>query len=118
MMGHSHALTGWCAGLAVAPLVGLHTLPEVLPFATAAAGYALLPDLDHPGATASRFLGPLTGLLSRLLRLCSRGLYALTKGPRDEPGRSARPTGPAVQAGPVRDDRAVVAGHPRVGTWS
>lgn len=84
MMGHSHALTGWCAGLAVAPLVGLHTLPEVLPFATASAGYALLPDLDHPGATASRFLGPLTGLLSRILRLCSRGLYALTKGPRDE----------------------------------
>jgi hypothetical protein len=84
MMGHSHALTGWCAGLLVAPLVGLHTLPEVVPFATASAGYALLPDLDHPHATASRFLGPLTGLLSKLLRLCSRGLYALTKGPRDE----------------------------------
>jgi membrane-bound metal-dependent hydrolase YbcI (DUF457 family) len=84
MMGHSHALTGWCAGLAVAPMVGLHTLPEVLPFATASAGYALLPDLDHPHATASRFLGPVTGLLSKMLRACSRGLYALTKGPRDE----------------------------------
>jgi membrane-bound metal-dependent hydrolase YbcI (DUF457 family) len=84
MMGHSHALTGWCAGLAVAPMVGLHTLPEVLPFATASAGYALLPDLDHPHATASRFLGPVTRLLSNLLRACSRGLYKLTKGPRDE----------------------------------
>lgn len=84
MMGHSHALTGWCAGLAAAPLVGLHTLPEVVPFATASAGYALLPDLDHPHATASRFLGPLTGLLSTFLRVCSRGMYALTKGPRDE----------------------------------
>jgi len=84
MMGHSHALTGWCAGLVAAPMVGLHTLPEVLPFATASAGYALLPDLDHPHATASKFLGPVTGLLSKLLRLCSRGMYALTKGPRDE----------------------------------
>ncbi|GAB3465243.1 metal-dependent hydrolase [Actinophytocola sediminis] len=84
MMGHSHALTGWCAGLAAAPLVGLHTLPEVLPFATASAGYALLPDLDHPHATASKFLGPVTGLLSKFLRMCSRGMYKLTKGPRDE----------------------------------
>jgi membrane-bound metal-dependent hydrolase YbcI (DUF457 family) len=83
-MGRSHALTGWCAGLALAPLVGLSTMAEVLPFATAAAGYALVPDLDHPGASASRFLGPLTGLLSRLLRACSRVLYAVTKGRRDE----------------------------------
>lgn len=84
MMGRSHALSGWCAGLAVAPLVGLRTMAEVLPFATATAGFALVPDLDHPGASASRFLGPVTGLVSRLLRLCSRMLYALTKGPRDE----------------------------------
>lgn len=84
MMGQSHALTGWCAGLAVAPAIGLHTLPEVLPFATASAGYALLPDLDHPHATASRFAGPVTGLLSKVLRSCSRGMYLLTKGPRDE----------------------------------
>jgi membrane-bound metal-dependent hydrolase YbcI (DUF457 family) len=59
-------------------------MADVLPFATAAAGFALVPDLDHPGASASRFLGPVTGLVSRLLRLCSRALYALTKGPRDE----------------------------------
>lgn len=84
MMGRTHAATGACAGLAVAPLLGLHTLPEVAPFAAASAGYALLPDLDHPHATASRFLGPLTGLLSSVLRACSAGLYQLTKGPRDE----------------------------------
>jgi membrane-bound metal-dependent hydrolase YbcI (DUF457 family) len=59
-------------------------MAEVLPFATAAAGFALVPDLDHPGGSASRFLGPVTGLVSRLLRLCSRVLYALTKGPKDE----------------------------------
>jgi membrane-bound metal-dependent hydrolase YbcI (DUF457 family) len=84
MMGFSHALTGWCAGLAVGPLVGLDTIPEALPFAVATGGYALLPDLDHPGASASKFLGPVTGLLSRFLRLVSRVLYKLTKGRRDE----------------------------------
>jgi len=84
VMGRSHALSGWCAGLAVAPLVGLNTLAEVVPFAAATAGYALLPDLDHPGASASRLLGPITGLVSRATRLSSAVLYAATKGPRDE----------------------------------
>jgi membrane-bound metal-dependent hydrolase YbcI (DUF457 family) len=68
----------------VAPLVGLNTLAEVVPFAAATAGYALLPDLDHPGASASRLLGPITGLVSRATRLSSAVLYAATKGPRDE----------------------------------
>jgi membrane-bound metal-dependent hydrolase YbcI (DUF457 family) len=83
-MGRSHALSGWCAGLAVAPLVGLNSLAQVVPFAAATAGYALLPDLDHPGASASRLLGPITGLVSRATRLSSAVLYAATKGPRDE----------------------------------
>lgn len=48
------------------------------------AGFALLPDLDHPGARASRLLGPFTGGLSWLLRKASSALYAVTKGPRDE----------------------------------
>jgi membrane-bound metal-dependent hydrolase YbcI (DUF457 family) len=83
-MGRSHALSGWCAGLAVAPLVGLTSVAEVIPFAAATAGYALLPDLDHPGAGASRLLGPITGLLSWAVRGFSAALYAITKGPRDE----------------------------------
>ncbi|MGW5195446.1 metal-dependent hydrolase [Kribbella sp. NPDC004138] len=84
MMGRSHALSGWCAGLAVAPLVGLTTVAEVVPFAAATAGYALVPDLDHPGASASRLLGPLTRLVSAAVRAFSGVLYAVTKGPRDE----------------------------------
>jgi membrane-bound metal-dependent hydrolase YbcI (DUF457 family) len=83
-MGRSHALSGWCAGLAVAPLVGLTTIAEVVPFAAATAGYALLPDLDHPGAGASRLLGPITGFVSNVVRAFSSLLYSLTKGPRDE----------------------------------
>lgn len=84
MMGRTHALTGWCAGLGLAPLVGADTLHEAVVFAAVTAGFALLPDLDHPGATASKLLGPLTRGLSWLLRRASSGLYALTKGPRDE----------------------------------
>lgn len=83
-MGRSHGLSGWCAGLVVAPLIGLGTVAEVVPFAAATAGYALLPDLDHPGAKASRLLGPLSGIVSHLVRALSAALYAATKGPRDE----------------------------------
>ncbi|KMS92222.1 metal-dependent hydrolase [Prauserella rugosa] len=84
MMGRTHALTGWCAGLAVAPLAGVTSLAQAVVFAATTAGYALLPDLDHPGARASRLLGPVTGLLSRLLRSASAAVYSVTKGPRDE----------------------------------
>jgi membrane-bound metal-dependent hydrolase YbcI (DUF457 family) len=84
MMGRSHALSGWCAGLAVAPFIGLTTVAEVVPFAAATAGYALVPDLDHPGASASRLLGPVTRVVSAGVRAFSSVLYAVTKGPRDE----------------------------------
>lgn len=83
-MGRSHALSGWCAGLAAAPLLGLDTIVTAVPFAAATAGYAMLPDLDHPGARASRLLGPVTVTLSRVIRWCSATLYRATKGPRDE----------------------------------
>ena len=84
MMGRTHALTGWCAGLALAPVAGAGTVHQAVVFGATTAGFALLPDLDHPGARASRLLGPLTGLISWLLRRVSAALYALTKGPRDE----------------------------------
>ncbi len=84
MMGRTHAATGWCAGLAVAPAVGITTIAQAVVFAATTAGFALLPDLDHPGARASKLLGPVTGALSWLLRKASAGLYAVTKGPRDE----------------------------------
>lgn len=83
-MGRTHALTGWCAGLAVAPLLEVETVAQAVVVATVTAGAALLPDLDHPGARASRLLGPVTGLLSRGLRAGSAALYRATKGPRDE----------------------------------
>lgn len=84
MMGRTHAATGVLAGFLLGPAVGLEGLVEVAPFAAACAGYALLPDLDHPGSTVTRKLGPITGALSAGLRAMSAVLYETTKGPRDE----------------------------------
>lgn len=84
MLGTTHAASGWCAGLALAPALGAHTLPQAVVLATITAGSALLPDLDHPGSRASRLLYVLTGALSAVLQGLSRLLYRLTKGPADE----------------------------------
>jgi membrane-bound metal-dependent hydrolase YbcI (DUF457 family) len=90
MMGRTHAATGVLAGLLVGPWVGLADLPQLAPFAVATAGYALLPDLDHPSSTATRQFGLVSRGLSLLLRGMSAWLYARTKGPRDEPGGTHR----------------------------
>lgn len=84
MMGRTHAASGWVAGLATAPLFGQSSLTGALLVATATAGWALLPDLDHRHSSASRIFGPVTGAVSWLLRRTSRAVYAVTKGPRDE----------------------------------
>lgn len=86
MMGRTHALTGVVAGLAVAPLVGVTRPAAVGVFAAVCAGWALVPDLDHPSSSASRLLGPVTRALSAGLRIGTGAFYRLTKGPRDEAG--------------------------------
>lgn len=84
MMGRTHALTGWCAGLAIAPAIGATSVHQAVAFAATTSGFALLPDLDHPGARASKLFGPVTRGLSWMLRRASAALYQATKGPRDE----------------------------------
>uniref|UniRef100_UPI003F491F48 metal-dependent hydrolase n=1 Tax=Amycolatopsis sp. CA-096443 TaxID=3239919 RepID=UPI003F491F48 len=83
-MGRTHAATGLLAGMALAPALGLAAPHQAVVFAATTAGFALLPDLDHPSASATRLFGWLTGALSWLLRRVSAAVYALTKGPRDE----------------------------------
>ncbi len=84
MMGRTHALTGWCAGLGVAQFVGATSIEQAVLFAVTTSGFALLPDLDHPHARASKLLGPISRVVSWLLRHASAAIYAVTKGPRDE----------------------------------
>jgi len=63
-MGRSHALSGavvWLAGCAAAGAVGEPpSAPTVVVGAVVTAGAALLPDMDHPGATVAHALGPAT----------------------------------------------------------
>jgi membrane-bound metal-dependent hydrolase YbcI (DUF457 family) len=85
MLGKTHATHGACAGLALGAGWGT---PPAWTLAMGGVGWvgALLPDLDTPSSTASRALGPVTGLVSWCVRGASRLAYAATKGPRDEPG--------------------------------
>ncbi|MDF5757929.1 metal-dependent hydrolase [Spongiactinospora sp. TRM90649] len=91
-MGHTHALTGAVAWLAVAP--GLAALPylaessrfvdtgimaaaltpsELIAGALICAGAAMLPDLDHPSATIAQTFGPVTWALSKAVAWISGG---------------------------------------------
>lgn len=76
-MGRTHVTSGAVAFLAAIPLLhqaGLSLTPLTVPVAAlAAAGAATLPDLDHPQATISRSLGPVTVGLSRLVAWCTGG---------------------------------------------
>lgn len=75
MMGHTHALTGFAAGAAALPLVPVSGLAGQVGWIVAVGGMALLPDLDHPQATATRTWGPAT-------KLVAHGLGAVTGGHR------------------------------------
>lgn len=76
MMARTHALSGAVAALGLAvPLAGtLHLGPSTIALgAVTAAGAALLPDLDHPSATAARTFGPITRILSKAVAAVSGG---------------------------------------------
>lgn len=68
MMGRSHALSGavtWLAGCAALSSVGHEpSASTVVIGAAVVTGFSLLPDVDHPGSTVARTLGPLTRVLS------------------------------------------------------
>jgi membrane-bound metal-dependent hydrolase YbcI (DUF457 family) len=83
MMGRTHALSGWCAGLLVAPLLGASSVAQSLLVAATVAGWSLAPDLDHPGAVATRWGGWVTGWLSLGLRRLSAAAFEATRTPRD-----------------------------------
>ncbi|HEV7469421.1 MAG: metal-dependent hydrolase [Pseudonocardia sp.] len=88
MLGVSHATSGAALGLAVAgfapTLVGMTpTAGTMLTFAGVCAGAALLPDLDHPGSTATRRFSWASWLASKAVRPLSGLVFDLTRGRRD-----------------------------------
>lgn len=77
-MGHSHAVSGMLGWVIATPAIAAMGLaPDHAATLAAggviAAGGAMLPDLDHPSASISRSLGPITGLLARLTSVLSGG---------------------------------------------
>lgn len=67
MNGRNHALSGLLAWLAIAPPVTEAMgerlgLPVLAAGALVSAGAAVLPDIDHPGSSASRTFGPASQL--------------------------------------------------------
>ncbi|WP_338011663.1 metal-dependent hydrolase [Streptomonospora alba] len=81
MMASSHAATGLIAGLlataALSPVFGAGPV-ELAAGAAVGAGAALLPDVDHPASTVTRFQGPVTRLVSAGARWISAAVYHRT----------------------------------------
>jgi membrane-bound metal-dependent hydrolase YbcI (DUF457 family) len=70
-MGQSHLLSGTAVGLAVAPVLtdGFVQGLLVVGVCTASAGF---PDIDHPKSLVTRSLGPVTRVLSWVIRLLTK----------------------------------------------
>ena len=85
MIGETHAATGVLLGFGIATALRLPAAEAVL-FAVTTGGYALAPDLDCSGATASRLLGPVTRLLSWLLTRASKAAFNITRTRHDRRG--------------------------------
>ncbi|MDA8315920.1 MAG: metal-dependent hydrolase [Actinomycetota bacterium] len=79
MLGRDHALTGAVSFLALAPI--LHGALREFPTApvplgiggVVSAAFALLPDLDEPGSTVSRKLGPLSRAVAKVTNTVAGG---------------------------------------------
>lgn len=84
-----HVSLGAAIGVGTTALQPAPTLSGVLLAGWVTGAAALLPDLDHPNSTATDRFGPVSRVLSVLLRGLSASLYKITKGPRDEPVRGA-----------------------------
>jgi membrane-bound metal-dependent hydrolase YbcI (DUF457 family) len=77
LMALGHAKTGVVVGLVAADLA--HTsIIAGLALTMLTAGAALLPDLDHPSATAARAFGPVTELIAGLLDRAGVWIYNAT----------------------------------------
>jgi membrane-bound metal-dependent hydrolase YbcI (DUF457 family) len=69
MLAKTHMLVGATSFIAATQIVDTPTTPVQLALGMfVAAGAAILPDLDTPGATAARSLGPITQIFSLMIK--------------------------------------------------
>jgi membrane-bound metal-dependent hydrolase YbcI (DUF457 family) len=74
MLGRDHALMGGLGFLTIAPIVLHDPTWQVLGVGTVtSAAFALLPDIDEPGSTVSRKLGPISRGFSEMTRSLAGG---------------------------------------------
>lgn len=72
MMGRTHALTGVAAGIGVT-YCATYSVPAAVIGTVFCAGAALVPDIDHKDSTITKTFGPLTRILSYVVRKISGG---------------------------------------------
>lgn len=89
ILGRQHCLCGLIAGVGLAALVPSAPWPVRALTVAVTGGAALLPDLDKPGSTAARSLGPITGLLARGVDRLSSWIYHATRLGGDPPNRES-----------------------------
>lgn len=82
---------GFLFGLAAADLADT-SIPVGLALAVLTAGAALLPDLDHPSATAAHTFGPITRILAAALDTAGYAIWKATATPLDKPPRDGHRT--------------------------
>lgn len=78
MMGSTHAQSGSTVfaffTTVAAPITGAHLAwPAVAAGTLACAGAALLPDIDHPGASIAHSFGPISSAVTRIIHRVSGG---------------------------------------------
>jgi membrane-bound metal-dependent hydrolase YbcI (DUF457 family) len=87
MLGVSHATSGAAAGLALAHaapgLVDVTSPRDAYAFAAVCAGYAMLPDLDHPQSAATRRFSWASVVASRVVRPASWAVFQITRTDHD-----------------------------------
>lgn len=87
MMGRQHCASALLAGVGLAACVPSAPWPIRALVVVVTGGAGLLPDLDHPSATAARSLGLLTKLIARGVDTVSLAVYHATRSPGDAASR-------------------------------
>lgn len=86
-MGRQHCVSGVLAGVGVAACVPGAPWGWRLLVIAVTGGAALLPDLDHPQATAARSLGIVTRLVAKGVDVASLAIYHASREGADPPER-------------------------------
>lgn len=123
VMGPTHAASGaaaWLLGAGTITAATGHQLStsQLLIGAGVCAGSALLPDIDSPGSTVARSLGPVTEVIAKVVSAGSVAIYRATATPKDSPRTGGHRTVTHTALCAVLTGAAVSALTSTVGIWA